>query len=96
MTRSANRRGRDAPCDASEFDLHKLQRRFVHGHGGTGEQLCVGACWPNLAGGTMTVSTTYKTPAGGVGTNIVSDFVVVQITYVFPITMPFVPKIQSP
>jgi hypothetical protein len=40
----------------------------------------------------MTVSTTYKTPAGGVGTNIVSDFVVVQITYVFPITMPFVPK----
>ena len=51
-----------------------------------------GLGWPNLAGGTMTVSTTYKTPAGGVGTNIVSDFVVVQITYVFPITMPFVPK----
>jgi hypothetical protein len=40
----------------------------------------------------MTVSTTYKTPAGGVGTNLVSDFVVVQITYVFPIAMPFVPK----
>ena len=51
-----------------------------------------GLGWPNLAGGTMTVSTTYKTPAGGVGTNIVSDFVVVQITYVFPITMPFVPE----
>jgi hypothetical protein len=51
-----------------------------------------GLGWPNLAGGTMTVSTTYKTPAGGAGTNIVSDFVVVQITYVFPITMPFVPK----
>jgi Flp pilus assembly protein TadG len=51
-----------------------------------------GLGWPNLAGGTMTVSTTYKTPAGGTGTNIVSDFVVVQITYVFPITMPFVPK----
>lgn len=51
-----------------------------------------GLGWPNLAGGTMTVSTTYKTPAGGVGTNIVSNFVVVQITYVFPITMPFVPK----
>jgi hypothetical protein len=51
-----------------------------------------GLGWPNLAGGTMTVSTTYKTPAGGVGTNLVSDFVVVQITYVFPIAMPFVPK----
>jgi Flp pilus assembly protein TadG len=51
-----------------------------------------GLGWPNLARGTMTVSTTYKTPAGGVGTNIVSNFVVVQITYVFPITMPFVPK----
>jgi Flp pilus assembly protein TadG len=51
-----------------------------------------GLGWPNLACGTMTVSTTYKTPAGGVGTNIVSNFVVVQITYVFPITMPFVPK----
>jgi len=51
-----------------------------------------GLGWPNLAGGTMTASTTYKTPAGGAGTNIVSDFVVVQITYVFPITMPFVPK----
>ena len=51
-----------------------------------------GLGWANLAGGTMTVSTTYKTPAGGVGTNIVSNFVVVQITYVFPITMPFVPK----
>jgi Flp pilus assembly protein TadG len=51
-----------------------------------------GLGWANLAGGTMTVSTTYKTPAGGAGTNIVSDFVVVQITYVFPITMPFVPK----
>jgi len=50
-----------------------------------------GLGWTNLAGGTMTVNTTYKTPAGGVGTNIVSDFVV-QITYVFPITMPFVPK----
>jgi Flp pilus assembly protein TadG len=51
-----------------------------------------GLGWANLAGGTMTVNTTYKTPAGGVGTNIVSDFVVVQITYVFPITMAFVPK----
>jgi Flp pilus assembly protein TadG len=51
-----------------------------------------GLGWPNLAGGTMTVSTTYKTPGGGVGTNIVNNFVVVQITYVFPITMPFVPK----
>jgi len=51
-----------------------------------------GLGWPNLAGGTMTVSTTYKTRAGGAGTNIVSDFVVVQITYVLPITMPFVPK----
>ena len=51
-----------------------------------------GLGWANLAGGTMTVSTTYKTPAGGVGTNTVSDYVVVQITYVFPITMPFVPK----
>ena len=32
-----------------------------------------GLGWANLAGGTMTVSTTYKTPAGGVGTNTVSD-----------------------
>jgi hypothetical protein len=51
-----------------------------------------GLGWPNLAGGKMTVSTTYQTPGGGVGTNIVSDFVVVQIMYAFPITMPFVPK----
>jgi Flp pilus assembly protein TadG len=51
-----------------------------------------GLGWPNIAGGTMTVSTIYKTPAGGVGTNSVSNIVVVQVSYIFPITMPFVPK----
>jgi Flp pilus assembly protein TadG len=51
-----------------------------------------GLGWPNIAGGTMIVSTTYKTPAGGVGTNSVSNYVVVQISYAFPITMPFVTK----
>jgi Flp pilus assembly protein TadG len=52
----------------------------------------LGLGWPNLAGGTMSVATSYKTPAGGVGTNSVNNCVVVQITYVFAIAMPLVPK----
>jgi hypothetical protein len=41
---------------------------------------------PNLAGGTMTVATTYPN-----GNEAVGSTVQVKITYVFPIKMPFVP-----
>ncbi len=42
---------------------------------------------PNLAGGTITPNTTYPD-----GNEAVNSRVKVSITYVFPITMPFVPK----
>lgn len=42
---------------------------------------------PNLAGGKMTINTTYPN-----GNEAVGSTVSVQITYVFPITMPFVPQ----
>jgi Flp pilus assembly protein TadG len=44
--------------------------------------------WPNLAGGTMTVNTTY--PDGN--ENPQTSRVLVSIQYVFPITLPFVPS----
>jgi Flp pilus assembly protein TadG len=46
-----------------------------------------GLGWPNLAGGTMTVATTYPN-----GNEAVGSLVQVKMTYVFPITMAFVPK----
>ena len=48
--------------------------------------------WPNIAGGTMTPATTYiQVSPNGAG-NIPGNYVNVSVTYVFPITMPFVPK----
>ena len=45
-----------------------------------------GLGWPNFAGGTMTVATTYPN-----GNEAVGSLVQVKITYVFAIKMPFVP-----
>jgi hypothetical protein len=45
-----------------------------------------GLGWPNLAGGTMTVATTYPN-----GNENVGSLVQVKITYVFAIHMVFVP-----
>jgi len=45
-----------------------------------------GLGWPNLAGGTMSVATTYPS-----GNESVGSLVQVKITYVFPIKMAFVP-----
>jgi len=45
-----------------------------------------GLGWPDVAGGTMTVATTYPN-----GNESVGSTVQVKVTYVFPITMPFVP-----
>ncbi len=42
--------------------------------------------WPNIGGGTMTVNTTYPD-----GNESVGSRVQVKVTYVFKITMPFVP-----
>ena len=46
-----------------------------------------GLGWPNLAGGAMTVATTYPS-----GNEAVGSLVQVKITYVFAIKMAFVPK----
>jgi Flp pilus assembly protein TadG len=46
-----------------------------------------GLGWPNLAGGTMTVATTYPS-----GNEAVGSLVQVKVTYVFAIAMAFVPK----
>ena len=46
-----------------------------------------GMGWPDVAGGTMTVATTYPD-----GNEAVGSRVQVKLTYVFPIAMPFVPK----
>ena len=46
-----------------------------------------GLGWPNLGNGTMTVATTYPS-----GNEAVGSLVQVQVTYVFAITMAFVPK----
>jgi hypothetical protein len=46
-----------------------------------------GMGWPNLAGGTMTVATTYPS-----GNEAVGSLVQVKITYIFAIQMAFVPK----
>jgi hypothetical protein len=46
-----------------------------------------GIALPNLAAGTITVNTTYPD-----GNEAVGSRVRVQVTYVFPISMPFVPK----
>jgi Flp pilus assembly protein TadG len=45
-----------------------------------------GLGWPNLGGGTMTVATTYPN-----GNEAAGSLVRVNVTYVFPIQMPFVP-----
>lgn len=42
--------------------------------------------WPNLAGGTMTVNTTYSKPTEAPG-----NYVQVQVNYSMPVKMPFVP-----
>jgi Flp pilus assembly protein TadG len=54
-----------------------------------------GLKYPNPGGGAMSVNTTYS--ADGItftttGNNAPNDFVRVNITYTFPIRMPFVPK----
>ena len=46
-----------------------------------------GLGWPNLAGGTLTVTTTYPN-----GNEAVGSTVQVKVSYTMPITMPFVPK----
>jgi len=46
-----------------------------------------GLGWPNVGGGTMTVATTYPN-----GNESVGSLVQVKVTYVFAITMAFVPK----
>jgi Flp pilus assembly protein TadG len=46
-----------------------------------------GLGWPNLAGGTMTVATSYPN-----GNEAVGSQVQVKVSYTFPITMPLVPK----
>ncbi len=53
-----------------------------------------GLGWPNIAGGTMSVCTYYNDNAcntNPAGSEAKGDPVKVTITYVFPITMPFVP-----
>ncbi len=47
-----------------------------------------GIGWPNLGGGTMTVNTQYSDPTN----EAVGSTVTVTVTYVFNITMPFVPR----
>jgi Flp pilus assembly protein TadG len=46
-----------------------------------------GLAAPDIGGGTMTVATTYPN-----GNELAGSQVQVKITYVFPITLPFVPK----
>jgi Flp pilus assembly protein TadG len=46
-----------------------------------------GLGWPNLGGGTITVATLYSDPNEAIGSHVS-----VQVTYVFPITMPYVPS----
>lgn len=46
-----------------------------------------GLGWPNIAGGTMTVSTTYPN-----GNEAVGSAVQVRVSYAFKITLAFVPK----
>lgn len=48
--------------------------------------------WPNPAGGTMTPVTTYITVSPNPAGNVLGNYVVVTVSYVFPITIPFVPK----
>jgi Flp pilus assembly protein TadG len=48
-----------------------------------------GLGWPNIAGGTMTVSTTYPN-----GSEVAPNPVKVTVTYVFKISMPLVPTRQ--
>jgi len=55
----------------------------------------LGIGWANVAGGTMTVCTYYNNNAcntNPTGSEAVGNPVKVTVTYVFPITMPFVPK----
>jgi Flp pilus assembly protein TadG len=50
-----------------------------------------GLGWPNLGGGTLTVSTTYPGPGGpGSAGNVVNQPVRVTVTYTFPYKIPFV------
>jgi hypothetical protein len=54
-----------------------------------------GLGYPNAAGGTMTVDTTYSADGATfstTGNNDPNDMVRVQVTYVFPVKLPFVPK----
>jgi Flp pilus assembly protein TadG len=51
--------------------------------------------YPNVGGGTMTVNTTFSADAVSFttsGNNAPNDIVRVQITYNFPVKLPFVPK----
>jgi Flp pilus assembly protein TadG len=77
-TRYAMYRGASCPtstnptCEASASQVNS----YVSGIG-----------WPNLAGGTITVTTTYPN-----GNENVGSTVQVKVSYTMPITMPFVPK----
>jgi len=77
-TRYAMYRGASCPtttnptCEASASQVNS----YVSGIG-----------WPNLAGGTLTVATTYPN-----GNENVGSTVQVKVSYTLPITMPFVPK----
>jgi Flp pilus assembly protein TadG len=51
--------------------------------------------YPNTAGGTMSVNTTFSsdgTTFTTIGNNDPNDMVRVQVSYVFPVKLPFVPK----
>jgi Flp pilus assembly protein TadG len=51
--------------------------------------------YPNVGGGTMNVSTTFSadgTTFAATGNNAPNDMVRVQVSYTFPIKLPFVPK----
>ena len=72
--------GAGASCTATASDINDYVKNLGY---------------PNAAGGTMTVDTTYS--ADGVtftttGNNDPNDIVRVQVGYTFPIKMPFVPK----
>ncbi len=55
-----------------------------------------GLGWPNIGGGTMTVYTCFIPSGGGScttgGSEAVGNLVQITVTYVFPISLPYVPR----
>ena len=71
---------RGASCPTSSNPTCEVTATQVNTH-------VSGLGWPNVAGGTMTVNTTYPS-----GNEAVGSLVQVKVTYVFAIKMPLVPK----